>query len=212
VGNSVSKDTSAFNKIQTVSKLSSNAIEFDTATNNSLFRKVNNLYINPNTLNNNSYFYGTVRQHNLTSSASTLPSYSTLMDKKSFDKFFMYSSSSSKIGNSNQQYSVTQLNKPAYNSSTNNNNTAINFTQPLNVLSLLNSAELENHNSYPTLDFSKSILSHGRLTSMNTLTDKQNVVNPLKLVDSSKKISTKSNNSPSYFDELLSSTQNNFFS
>jgi hypothetical protein len=212
VGNSVSKDTSAFNKIQTVSKLSSNAIEFDTATNNSLFRKVNNLYINPNTLNNNSYFYGTVRQHNLTSSASTLPSYSTLMDKKSFDKFFMYSSSSSKIGNSNQQYSVTQLNKPAYNSSTNNNNTAINFTQPLNVLSLLNSAELENHNSYPTLDFSKSILNHGRLTSMNTLTDKQNVVNPLKLVDSSKKISTKSNNSPSYFDELLSSTQNNFFS
>jgi hypothetical protein len=134
------------------------------------------------------------------------------MDKKSFDKFFMYSSSSSKIGNSNQQYSVTQLNKPAYNSSTNNNNTAINFTQPLNVLSLLNSAELENHNSYPTLDFSKSILNHGRLTSMNTLTDKQNVVNPLKLVDSSKKISTKSNNSPSYFDELLSSTQNNFFS
>jgi hypothetical protein len=134
------------------------------------------------------------------------------MDKKSFDRFFMYSSSNSKVENSNQQYSVTQFNKPVFNSSTNDNNTGINFTQPFNVLSLLNSAELENHNLYPNLDFSTSILNHGRLTSMNTLTDKQSVVNPLKLVDGSKKLSSKATGSSSYFDELLSSTQNNFFS
>jgi hypothetical protein len=133
------------------------------------------------------------------------------MDKKSFDKFFIYSSSNSKVENSNQQYSVTQLNKPVFNS-TSNNNTGVNFTQPFNVLSLLNSAELENHNLYSNLDFSSSVLNHGRLASMNTLTDKQSVVNPLKLVDSSKKVSSKTTNSPSYFDELLSSTQNNFFS
>jgi hypothetical protein len=134
------------------------------------------------------------------------------MDKKSFDRFFMYSSSNSKVENNNQQYSVTQFNKPVFNSSTSNTDTGINFTQPFNVLSLLNSADLENYNLYPNLDFSASILNHGRLTSMNTLTDKQNVVNPLKLVDGTKKVSFKTTDSSSYFDELLSSTQNNFFS
>ena len=46
VGNSITKDTSAFKKIQNVSKLSNNHVNLDTNANNSLFRKVSNLYIN----------------------------------------------------------------------------------------------------------------------------------------------------------------------
>ena len=115
VGNAISKDTSAFKKIQTVSKLSNNALNLDTNANNSLFRKINNLYIDNGTLNNNNYYYGTLRQHNLASSSSTLPSYTTLVDKKSFDKFFSYSSGS-KFNQSEQQHpSVRQIQHPAYN-------------------------------------------------------------------------------------------------
>jgi hypothetical protein len=49
------------------------------------------LYLNTNSLNNNSFNYGTYRQHNFTSLNSTLPSYSTLIDKNSLNKFFDYS-------------------------------------------------------------------------------------------------------------------------
>jgi hypothetical protein len=54
--------------------------------------------------------------------------------------------------------------------------------------------------------------NQGRLGSLNVLTDKQNVVNPLKLIDSIKKTSLKKTNDNTYFDELLTANQNNFFS
>jgi hypothetical protein len=211
VGNSISKDTSAFKKIQTVSKLSNNAIGVDTATNNSLFRKVNNLYVNNNALDNNSYYYGTSRQHNLTSSSSTLPSYSTLMDKKSFNKFFNYSSGSTAT-TEGQYSSVIQLKDPVYNSMGSTNDTSLKLAQSLNINDTISSTLLGGPLSYSNMDINASLPNQSRLGSLNILTDKQNVVNPLKAIDNNKKLSYKNNESSSYFDELLVNTQNNFFS
>jgi hypothetical protein len=61
------------------------------ASGNSTFKKIHNLYLNTDYLNNNSYAYGTKRQHNFSSIDSTLPSFSTLVDKAGFNKFFNYS-------------------------------------------------------------------------------------------------------------------------
>jgi hypothetical protein len=47
-----------------------------------ILTKVNNLYNTPSSTNNDGYFYGSQRQHNFTSLSSTLPSFSTLVDKK----------------------------------------------------------------------------------------------------------------------------------
>jgi hypothetical protein len=91
VGNSISKDTEAFKKIQKYSKIVNNNISQDLLNNNLRFEKINNLYLNVNSLNNNSFNYGTYRQHNFTSLNSTLPSYSSLIDKNALDKFFDYS-------------------------------------------------------------------------------------------------------------------------
>jgi hypothetical protein len=211
VGNSISKDTAAFKKIQTVSKLSNNAVDSDTAANNALFRKINNLYINNSALDNNSYFYGTARQHNLTSSSSTLPSYSTLMDKKSFNKFFDYSGGTNQLSRG-QYSSVIQNKEPVYNSAEQYNKSGINLFQPFNINSTLNSTSLESYNPYSSLVAPTAFFNQSRLESLNTLTDKQNIINPLKPLDGSKKLSYSNNGNFSYFDELLTGTQNNFFS
>ena len=91
VGVSVSKDSDAFKKIQKFSKLTTNNINSDIVNNNNVFKKLNNLYLTEGTLNTNSHAYGTKRQHNFSSLDSTLPAFSTLVDKKSFNQFFTYS-------------------------------------------------------------------------------------------------------------------------
>jgi hypothetical protein len=133
------------------------------------------------------------------------------MDKKSFNKFFNYSSGLSKE-NSSQHPSVLQLKTPVYNSVSRNTETGITSSQVLNVSSLINSPISENSNLYENLQNSSSFYNQSRLGSLNILTDKQNVVNPLKSLDGSKKISYKNNGSFSYLDELLVDNQNNFFS
>jgi hypothetical protein len=91
VGNSVSKDANSFKKIQKFSKITTNNLVRDASSDSQVFTKINNLYNNTNSLNNNSYFYGTLRQHNHSSLDSFLPSFSTLVDKKGLDKFCEYS-------------------------------------------------------------------------------------------------------------------------
>jgi hypothetical protein len=91
VGNSVSKDSNAFKKIQKYSKLTSNAIIKDTTNDTQVFAKINNLYSDTSLVNHNSYFYGTKRQHNHASLDSLLPSFSTLIDKKGLENFCNYS-------------------------------------------------------------------------------------------------------------------------
>jgi hypothetical protein len=90
VGNNITQDTNSFRKIQKILKLSDASTNLDISTNNSLFRRVDNLYLGAGFANNNSHFYGTWRQHNFSSANTTTPNYSTLVDGKSFLKFFNY--------------------------------------------------------------------------------------------------------------------------
>jgi heme/copper-type cytochrome/quinol oxidase subunit 2 len=60
VANSVSKDTSAFKKVQSISKMTDINTSSDISSFNSIFRKVNNLYLTQSNLNNTSHFYGTL--------------------------------------------------------------------------------------------------------------------------------------------------------
>jgi hypothetical protein len=194
-----------------VSKLSNNALATDTINNNALFRKINNLYINNSNLDNNSYYYGTPRQHNLTSSSSTLPSNSALMDKTSFNKFFDYTSTANKPAN--DQYSLLLQNKnPLYNSATTPNDFDNRLSESFNINSKLDNIFFADHTNYSTLETKMSTENKLRLSSLNTLTDKQNVINPLKPIDTTKKLSYKNNEQLSHFDELIASTQSNFFS
>jgi hypothetical protein len=211
VGNVISKDTNAFKKIQTVSKLANNALVTDTADNNALFRRINNLYINNSSLDNNSYYYGTPRQHNLTSSSSLLPSNSALMDKKSFNKFFEYTSNNNKLTSS--QYTTLLQNKtPLYNSTSRPTELDNQTSESFNINSKLDNMFALEHTNYSTFGKKTSIENKLRSHSLNTLTDKQNSVNPLKSIDTTKKFSYKNDEQSSHFDELIASTQTNFFS
>jgi hypothetical protein len=190
IGNSVSKDTSAFKKIQGTTKLANNHIELDTASNNTLFRKINNLYTTSSTINNNSYFYGSSRQHNFSSGASILPMSTTLVDNTSFKNFFQYS-----LGD---QHASKFLNEKS-------------SVQSLTLDSTLNSLKSSSNKEYTMYKPLMLLLDNNRLLSLNTLTDKQNLVNSLKYVDATRKLSHNTDLTASYYDEFISTSQNNFF-
>merc|ERR1711976_66393 len=99
IGNSISNDSSAFSKIHRLSKISSNNINTNLTNDNLMFSKINNLYLSNNTINQDSYQYGSTRQHNYSSLNSFLPSFSTLVDNNSFKKFFEYSLNTSSSDN-----------------------------------------------------------------------------------------------------------------
>jgi len=107
VGNSVSKDSSAFKKIQKFSKVTTNNITQEVINDSQVFSKINNLYNDVNTINNSSYSYGTNRQHNHASLNSFLPSFTTMVDKKGLDKFCEYSLNTTK--NYSLEKSLTRL-------------------------------------------------------------------------------------------------------
>jgi hypothetical protein len=91
VGNSISNDSTAFSKIHRLSKISSNNIATDLSSANLILSKIHNLYFSQNVINQETYQYGSVRQHNASSLSSLLPSFATLVDDNSFKKFFNYS-------------------------------------------------------------------------------------------------------------------------
>jgi len=89
IGVSTIKDSTAFKKIQFFSKTNpTNLFSVKSDFQNS-FKKLNNYYLTDLDLNN-SYTYGMDRQHTYTSLSSTLPNFSTLLDKNSISKFFTY--------------------------------------------------------------------------------------------------------------------------
>jgi hypothetical protein len=204
----VTKDTNAFRKIQNVTKLSNNCVELDTTSNNAIFRKINNLYTSNSVLNNNSYYYGTNRQHNFSSKAALLPTYTTLIDNTSFKNFSQYSLGTNGLNiNSRGQESLLQLNKPSL------TNTQVSI--PTHLLTLNASLNSTGANLGKNCSVSKtltSLLDINRTGSLNTLNDKQNLTNSLRYVDTSKKISFGADSTTPYFDEFISTTQNNFFS
>jgi hypothetical protein len=90
VGNSISKDSNAFKKIQKFSKMSNNSLTRDASSDVQVFNKINNLYSTTNSVDNSSYLYGNPRQHNHASLDSFLPSFSTLVNKNGLEKFLSY--------------------------------------------------------------------------------------------------------------------------
>jgi hypothetical protein len=116
IGVSTIKDSTAFKKIQFFSKTNpTNLFNIKSDFQNS-FNKLNSLYLNDLDLNQ-SYTYGMDRQHTYTSLSSSLPMFSTLLDRSSVDKFFNYNFSqefktpSNKLSLNRFDYTSTSLNR-----------------------------------------------------------------------------------------------------
>jgi hypothetical protein len=182
--------------------------KFDITSNNTVFRKINNLYLGANSTNNNSYYYGTQRQHNMSSAMATLPTNSALLDKTSFFKFSDYSLNHSADNSSNNISNLTQNNKPLINSLSaggawvdKSDINMINFYKNLNNFSSLHNLNFQNYLS----NFSKYY-------TINLLTDKQDFINSAKILDSRKKNSTNLNTNNLFFDEFFTNSRDNFYS
>jgi hypothetical protein len=210
VGSSISADSTAFKKIQKFSKLSSNNISSEMSCNNASFQKIHNLYLSPDSLNNNTFNYGTKRQHNFSSSNSMLSSFSSLVDKTSFDKFFMYSLNSTPIKGSFLDRFIPF--KTAY-----NNNDEVNYNVSdynlLNAKYILNSASFTNANN--NLFFNKWLAQYYDHANRNNTTDGKNDANPL--ISLNKVLLAKKNNIKTSLidgtaDELTNNTKNSFYS
>jgi hypothetical protein len=115
----------------------------------------------------------------------------TLVDNTSFKNFFQYSLA-------NQNTNAISKGSPD--------------KQFLAVDSVLNSSKPNSTKEYVTHNSMTSLLENGRLSSLNALTDKQNLSNSLKHVDTTKKLSYNNSLTTHYYDEFISTSQNNFFS
>lgn len=87
VGLSTLKDSSAFKKIQYHSKVSPQSLYGDSSNYSQRYNKLYNLYLNTNNLND-SYSYGTMRQHGYSTLASTPSQYG--LESKSVSKMLDY--------------------------------------------------------------------------------------------------------------------------
>jgi hypothetical protein len=90
IGVSTVKDSTAFKKIQFFSKTNPTSLFNVKSDFQNSFDKLSNYYLTDLDLNE-SYTYGMDRQHTYTPLSSTLPTFSTLVDNKSVDKFLEYS-------------------------------------------------------------------------------------------------------------------------
>jgi hypothetical protein len=90
VGSTVNSDPNAFKKIQKYSKLSVNQNMLETSNMNARFNKLGSLYLTDLSLAPNAASYHTNRQHIQSSASSFLPSFFTLTDQVSLDRYFSY--------------------------------------------------------------------------------------------------------------------------
>jgi hypothetical protein len=204
IGNSISSDTNAFSKIHRLSKISSNNVSTNFTNDNLIFSKINNLYLSNSALNQNSYQYGSARQHNYSSLNSFLPSFSTLVDTNSFKKFFTYTlntapSHSNLIYNSNFfNIHTDEISNPTKSST----NKILNFTNA-------------NSSSYSTPFFKRFLLDFTSVVNLNATNDGKNNSNPfLGYQDKASRKKVISIKKPSHFsvyDDLTESTQHNFY-
>jgi hypothetical protein len=177
--------------------------KLDIASNNALFRKINNLYLSSTSINNDSYSYGTQRQHNMSSAMSTLPAQSTLLDKSSFLKFTEYSLNQSTKASNSDVASLSQNNKPVVNSLGSKGN----LVDSANFHKTLTNSVFSND-----LNFQNYLTNFSKYYTMNLLTDKQDFTNAAKIIDSKKKNSTNTNVNNSFADEFFSNSKSNFYS
>jgi hypothetical protein len=95
-GNSLAKDSGAFKKIQRFSKMTNSNTTRDITSNLGNLKKIDNLYLNNFSIVSNAYNYGNSNQHAYSSSSSTLPYSTTLLDTNGLTKFLEYSLSQDK--------------------------------------------------------------------------------------------------------------------
>jgi hypothetical protein len=202
VGTSISKDTDAFKKIQKYSKIASSNVSQDILNNSNRFEKINNLYLNVNHLNNDSYNYGIHRQHNFASLNSTLPSYSTLVDKNSLNKFFQYSLS---VNTENsKKLSETMISSQASHNSLKEHNNEINKYSN----TIINKVD-------SNLFLNKWLNKYNVTNNLSNTTDSKKNDNPLLSFNSSnmnKKNVMKPTNNNNFNNELVTNLRNTYFS
>jgi hypothetical protein len=210
VGNSISSDTNAFSKIHRLSKISSNNVTTNFTNDNLVFSKINNLYLSNNTLNQDSYQYGSARQHNYSSLNSFLPSFSTLVDTNSFKKFFDYTLNTSSAQQS-LPYSNNFFNahtEDTFNPAKSSVNNLLNFTSA-------NSLSGTTYPGYETHFFKRFLLDFTSLVNVNATNDGKNNNNPfLSYHDKSSSKKVTNMKKPSHFsvyDDLTESAQHNFY-
>lgn len=90
MGNAINSDANAFKKIQAYSKLSTNANVIETSNINARFDKLGTLYLSDYKVAPTSTSYHTDRQHTYSSAEACLPSFSTLADQASTNKYSQY--------------------------------------------------------------------------------------------------------------------------
>lgn len=172
VGNSISNDISAFEGIKKFSKSTSSNINRDTASANSTFSKINNLYLGgSDVINNDTYSYGSYRQHNLSSGDSLTPTYSTLVDKNGLGKFYSYSLGMDKrsLGISNSLILSADA--------VPNANRSLNYS----LFSTLNTqVQLNNLIGSGNIFFSKWLAYYSNAYNMNLADDVKGYANPFK--------------------------------
>jgi hypothetical protein len=88
--NAINSDANAFKKIQAYSKLSTNANVMETSNINARFDKLGTLYLNDYKVAPTATSYHTDRQHTQSSAEACLPSFSTLADQSSANKYSEY--------------------------------------------------------------------------------------------------------------------------
>jgi hypothetical protein len=204
VGNSISSDSNAFSKIHRLSKISSSNITTNLVNDNLVFSKINNLYLSHNTLNQDTYQYGSNRQHNYSSLNSFLPSFSTLVDTTSFKQFFDYSLNTKSIHN-NSTLNYNFFNKNKEESQISNDNFSHNLTNHIfnNITG-----------NYSNYFFKKFLMDFNKINAFNSTTDGKNNTNPLSsfYIGSKKKvINLKKPTHFSVYDDLTSNTKHNFY-
>jgi hypothetical protein len=207
VATNISKDSEAFKKIQKFSKINSNNVSSDVLNNNSSFKRLNNLYLNQSFINNNSYAYGTKRQHNFVSPNSFLFSFSTLLDKNSFLKFFNYSLNVAGQGESNF-FSKTTPYSTIFNQGGEQNNKVTGLSKHFHFFNY-------NYNNFNFLDLNKFNSNSEINYNKNTLTDVKKDVNPyLSLLKNipSKTTSNKNSIYNNTLTELLVKNNENYYS
>ena len=214
VGNSISKDTNAFKKIQKFSKVTSNSLNRDASFDTQVFSKINNIYSTSSSLNQSEYFYGNPRQHNHTSLDSFLPSFSTLVNKTGLTKFLDYSlNNSPESNNSSSFYKNSFYDQPTTNLNS-EDSLHINGDQLLKVNNMLNYDTLNSN-----LFFSKWVLNFYNNYNYNNVNDIKGNSNPLRTIIKASGSGKKSINSvkaknydTTILDELTLKTKNNFYS
>jgi hypothetical protein len=164
------KDSTAFKKIQYFSKTNPQSLFSNTSDLSLRYKKLTGLYLNE-TLPSSSLSYGTLRQHNFSSTMSTTNSFNSLMDPTSLNKFVEY----------NMSILPTTPDSGSYNLFTNPRTQALHSSSNINRLFSLDES-LSNLNYYSL----RKLLTYPTTPMIGAESDAKLVGNPMKQLLNSK--------------------------